>query len=87
MAKENLMVHYGYIWGLKTLAKNLAKARAMLHKNRMGFLTRRPVVILPTWEWWQISKHLKANLRRYKRRREAQKRRRHYGWVSEPLEK
>lgn len=86
MLNDDVKVRIGYIWGLKTLAKNLAKARAMLHKNRMGFLTRRPVVILPIWKWWEINKHLKANLERYKRRREAQKRCRHYGWVW-PLEK
>lgn len=85
MLNDDVKVRIGYIWGLKTLAKNLAKARAMLHKDRMGFLTRRPVVILPVWKWWEINKWGKANRERYKRRREARKRRCHYEWVSEPL--
>ncbi len=65
-------------------AGSLGINTAMLQKHRMGLLKRSPV-ILPTWKWWEIRKHRKANLARSKRRRGAQKRRRHFEWVSAPL--
>ncbi len=76
-------MHIGTLWGMKALALSLAELRRKLHHHRM--FPRRPGVVLPTWKWWEIRKHIRADWRRYQKSRAALKKRRHYKWVSKPL--
>ena len=86
MRVGDLKVHYGpFRCGkLSEFAQGMAEAAKKLHYARLlAGPARRPGVILPTWEWWEIRKHLRADWRRYQKSRAARKKRRHYMWVND----
>jgi len=78
--KPDCVLHYNL--SMQALAISLAKAAETLRKHRVGLFGRRPGIILPTWRWWEIRKHVKADWRRYRKSCATRKRRRHYEWVN-----